>query len=305
MRFISVPMLLVVVGAMLWLSFLVDASSETTTKSNTEVSGRRFLSLGPFRPFMRVLGMMGIPLLPLLLLRQLIVTGAASNAQASGGGAGLGSMGALGILGPFGAGAGLGGLRPTGGIAAAAGGGGGGLRPLGLRPFAGRPLSNLIANAAGAGAAGATAGAGADALFLRKRSTEHEKGSSRFSSLMSALAKLEQVVDHYDLSVPDCQRRFVCELHRKSLNPSFGSLTEKLIQAFGVEARLEKSHFSSNTKSVLKDFLKAARNGLQQRECAAIYYKCPVAVTEKEEKEEKVEKNGKKETSPATENMKN
>lgn len=45
-----------------------------------------------------------------------------------------------------------------------------------------------------------------------------------------------------------------------------------------MEARLERSSFPSNTKAVLKDFLKAARNGLQQRDCAAIYYKCPVAV---------------------------
>lgn len=45
-----------------------------------------------------------------------------------------------------------------------------------------------------------------------------------------------------------------------------------------MEARLERSRFTSNTKAVLKDFLKAARNGLQQRDCAAIYYKCPVAV---------------------------
>lgn len=45
-----------------------------------------------------------------------------------------------------------------------------------------------------------------------------------------------------------------------------------------MEARLERSRFTSNTKAVLKDFLKAARNGLQQRDCSAIYYKCPIAV---------------------------
>ncbi|GIZ03690.1 uncharacterized protein CEXT_338051 [Caerostris extrusa] len=71
---------------------------------------------------------------------------------------------------------------------------------------------------------------------------------------MGALAKLEKVVDKYDLSVPDCQRRLICEVHKSSINPSFGSFTEKLIQAFGVEARLEKSRFTSNTKSRIERF---------------------------------------------------
>ncbi|XP_035208019.1 keratin, type I cytoskeletal 9-like [Stegodyphus dumicola] len=288
MKLVHCHVLLLLVLAIIWLSLpLTSAKSETISKNDDKNSleGRRFLNLGSFRPFMRVLGMMGIPLLPLLLLRQLIGAGAGANQQGLGGGAGMGSMGALGILGPFGAGAGLGGLRPVGGA-------GGGLRPLGLRPLGGgglRPLGGLIGNAANAGQGGAAA------LFLKKRSTEQEK-TNRFSTFLGALAKLEKVVDQYDLSVPDCQRLIVCEVHRKSINPSFGSFTEKMIQAFGVEARLERSKFASNTKSVLKDFLKAARNGLQQRDCSAIYYKCPIAVKEiKEEIEEKKEKNEKNE----------
>ncbi|XP_042910461.1 uncharacterized protein [Parasteatoda tepidariorum] len=275
MKFGYIHAFLILTFAVIWLSLPV--SSE---KSEKEVEGRRFLSLGPFRPFMRVLGMMGIPLLPLILIRQLIMGSTATNTQTSGAGGGLGSMGALGILAPFGAGAGLGGIRPLGGAAGA----GGGLRPLGagsLRPLGTgglRPLGALIGNAVAEQAASAATG-GSNSLFLKKRSTEQEK-PNRFSTFLGALAKFEKVVDQYDLSVPDCQRLIVCEVHRKSINPSFGSFTEKLIQAFGVEGRLERSRFPSSTKSALKDILKAARNGLQQRDCSAIYYKCPVAVTE-------------------------
>ncbi|GIY89974.1 uncharacterized protein CDAR_605121 [Caerostris darwini] len=272
MRLFHVYVLLIVSLIVL----LPVSSTKSSSNKQNEVEGRRFLNLGSFRPFMRVLGMMGIPLLPLLLLRQLIGAGGGASVQGGGGGAGLGSMGALGLIGPFGAGAGLGGLGPLGG--------GGGIRPLGgLRPLGGgglRPFGGLIANAAAnaaQNAAGGAAGGGSNSLFLRKRSTE-QGNNSRLSNFMGALAKLEKVVDKYDLSVPDCQRRLICEVHKSSINPSFGSFTEKLIQAFGVEARLEKSRFTSNTKSVLKDFLKAARNGLQHRECSAIYYKCPIAI---------------------------
>lgn len=164
---------------------------------------RRIFGIGPFRPFMRVLGMMGLPLLPLILLRQLLIGAGATNQQGAGAGAGMGSLGALGLLGPFGAGAGFGGIRP--------GGASGGLATL----FGGPGASS----GAGAGNSGAAA------LFLQKRST-----SEKLQPLLGALAR---AVDHYDLGAPDCQRRIVCDLHRNSIKPSLGSLTEKLIQAFG------------------------------------------------------------------------
>lgn len=236
MRLIYAQALFVVSIAIMWLSLpMSSATSEVRASSSRDknlVEGRRFLNLGlgPFRPFMRVLGMMGIPLLPLMILRQMITSGAAANAQGVGGGAGMGSLGALGVLAPFGAGAGLGGIRPLGAI--------GGLRPLGaLRPLGQgglRPLGGIIANAAAnAAQAGGTAAASGGTLYLHKRSTEQQENGGRFSTFMGALAKLEKVVDRYDLSVPDCQRLIVCEVHRKSINPSFGSFTEKLIQAFG------------------------------------------------------------------------
>lgn len=166
--------------------------------------GRRrgIFGIGPFRPFMRVLGMMGLPLLPLILIRQLLIGAGAANQQGAGAGAGMGSLGALGLLGPFGAGAGLGGMGPAGA---------GGLASLFGRPGA--------SNGAGAGNAGPAA------LFLQKRST-----SEKLQPLLGALAR---AVDHYDLGAPDCQRRIVCDLHRNTIKPSLGSLTEKLIQAFG------------------------------------------------------------------------
>lgn len=180
----------------------------TTGAEEKKQEGRRIFGIRPFGPFMRVLGMMGLPILPILLLRQLLVGAGAANQQGAGAGAGMGSLGALGLLGPFGAGAGLGGLRPGG----AAGGGLAGL-------FGG--------GAGGAGAAGA-GNSGATALFLQKRSA-----ADKLQPLLGALARLERAVDQYDLGAPDCQRRIVCELHRKTIKPSVGSLTEKLIQAFG------------------------------------------------------------------------
>lgn len=239
MRLIYTHVLLVIFLAISWLSLPTSSAPSEVRASNSRdknlVEGRRFLNLGlgPFRPFMRVLGMMGIPLLPMILLRQLIASGAAANSQGVGGGAGMGSLGALGVLAPFGAGAGLGGIRPLGAL-----GGLGGLRPLGaLRPLGQgglRPLGGIIANAAAnAAQAGGTAAASGGTLYLHKRSTDQQETGGRFSTFMGALAKLEKVVDRYDLSVPDCQRLIVCEVHRKSINPSFGSFTEKLIQAFG------------------------------------------------------------------------
>ncbi|KAG8178571.1 hypothetical protein JTE90_004499 [Oedothorax gibbosus] len=284
MKLLYAHVLLMVFIAIIWIDLpITSATSEIVevralrSHDQNLAEGRRFLNFGPFRPFMRVLGMMGVPLLPIIFLRHLITSGAATNSQTVGGGAGMGSLGALGVLAPFGAGAGLGGIRPLGAI--------GGLRPLGaLRPLGQgglRPLGGIIANAAAnAAQSGGQAAASGGTLFLHKRSTDQQEASGRLSTFMGALAKLEKVVDRYDLSVPDCQRLIVCELNRKSVNPSFGSFTEKLIQAFGVESRLERTRFTSNTKSVLKDFLKATRNGLQQRDCSAIYYKCPVVATE-------------------------
>lgn len=205
MKCLSAPVL---ISLLLCCCLAVGADNKNRSKNS---EGRRIFGIGPFRPFMRVLGMMGLPLLPLLLLRQLLVGAGAANQQGAGAGAGMGSLGALGLLGPFGAGAGLGGIRP--GLGGAGGGG----------------LAGLFGGAGGAGAgAGAGGNAGATALFLQKRSA-----ADKLQPLLGALARLERAVDQYDLGAPDCQRRIVCEIHRKTIKPSLGSLTEKLIQAFG------------------------------------------------------------------------
>ena len=59
---------------------------------------------------------------------------------------------------------------------------------------------------------------------------------------------------------------------------SFKSWSTTILDLFGVESYLEKTAFSARTKSVMKDFYHAARNGFSEKDCAITYSKCPVAV---------------------------
>jgi len=87
---------------------------------------------------------------------------------------------------------------------------------------------------------------------------------------------LKSGLRRYEITEPECQSRLICDIHQKAFRRSLGPVTTTLFDFFGVESRLERStSFSSRTKSMLKEFVRAARAGLGSDDCAIVYFRCP------------------------------
>lgn len=113
--------------------------------------------------------------------------------------------------------------------------------------------------------------------MLVKRSAEMPSLLSSAPTLLDMMARMDEALEKYDVAEPECRLRLACELHRGGLSPQAASLADGLVRLFGVEQRIERSGFGSGTKTMVRELLKAARNGLGRRDCAHIYARCPFA----------------------------
>lgn len=109
-----------------------------------------------------------------------------------------------------------------------------------------------------------------------------ESAQSRFGTLMTSLKEvygiLKSGLRRYEITDTDCQSRLICEVHQKAAkrSSSIGSITASLLDLIGVESHLDRSNaFSDRAKSVIKDFVRAAKTGLSNNDCALVFNRCP------------------------------
>lgn len=101
-----------------------------------------------------------------------------------------------------------------------------------------------------------------------------------FSYVKDVFSTLKDGVKRYEISESECQARLMCELNQKAVGRSLKSWANSVFDLFNVEDYLDKSTFTSRTKSTAKDMLRAAREGLNEKDCAKLYSRCPVHVVE-------------------------
>lgn len=105
---------------------------------------------------------------------------------------------------------------------------------------------------------------------------------NRFVTLMSSLKEVYGIfksgLRRYEITDSDCQSRIICEVHQKAIgrSSSLGTITASLLDVIGVESHLDRSNaFSERAKSVIKDFVRAAKTGLSNNDCALVFNRCP------------------------------
>ena len=101
-----------------------------------------------------------------------------------------------------------------------------------------------------------------------------------FTYVKDVFSTLKDGVKRYEISESECQARLMCELNQKAVGRSLKSWANSVFDLFNVEDYLDKSTFTSRTKSTAKDMLRAAREGLNEKDCAKLYSRCPVHVVE-------------------------
>lgn len=101
-----------------------------------------------------------------------------------------------------------------------------------------------------------------------------------FSYVKDVFSTLKDGVRRYEISESECQARLMCELNQKAVGRSFKSWANSLFDLFNVEDFLEKTAFTARTKSTAKEMLRAARDGMNEKDCAILYARCPVNMAE-------------------------
>lgn len=99
-----------------------------------------------------------------------------------------------------------------------------------------------------------------------------------FTYIRDVFSTLKDGVKRYEISESECQARLMCELNQKAVGRSFKSWANSVFDLFNVEDFLEKSAFSARTKSTAKEMLRAARDGMNEKDCAILYARCPVSI---------------------------
>ncbi|XP_049518788.1 uncharacterized protein LOC125943488 [Dermacentor silvarum] len=97
--------------------------------------------------------------------------------------------------------------------------------------------------------------------------------------MMTLLARLDEAVQRYGQQEAACQLKAMCEFHRSAMTPEAGTVAKNIISMLKADGRVERSAMPEDQKAALHDFLKAAQNGLHQRNCTRIYRDCHETTT--------------------------
>ncbi|XP_065289133.1 uncharacterized protein [Dermacentor albipictus] len=97
--------------------------------------------------------------------------------------------------------------------------------------------------------------------------------------MMTLLARLDEAVQRYGQQEAACQLKAMCEFHRSAMSPEAGTVAKNIISMLKADGRVERSAMPEDQRAALQDFLKAAQNGLHQRNCTRIYRDCHETTT--------------------------
>lgn len=103
------------------------------------------------------------------------------------------------------------------------------------------------------------------------------EGAQQMLTLMSRVD--EALLRYHRIDEGPCRLRALCELHRNGLGPQLGAVAKNLLNVLRVESRAQRSTIPDDTKSAIRDFLRAAEYGLDDQNCAKIYADCPQVST--------------------------
>lgn len=144
-------------------------------------------------------------------------------------------------------------------------------------------------------------------------STSTETAQNRIMPLVSSLREVYGILRNglrrYEITDSDCQSRIICELHQKTIGHSgrsgatLGSLTAHMLDLIGygwtrlthltqsdntdllchlhecvlsLESQLDRSSaFNDRAKAFIKDFIRAAKTGISNRDCSSVFSRCP------------------------------
>ncbi|KAH7961317.1 uncharacterized protein LOC119384937 [Rhipicephalus sanguineus] len=92
--------------------------------------------------------------------------------------------------------------------------------------------------------------------------------------MITLLTRLDEAVQRYGQQDASCQLKAMCEFHRSAMSPEAGTVAKNIISMLKADGRVERSAMPDDQKAAMQDFLKAAQNGLHQRNCSRIYSDC-------------------------------
>lgn len=96
--------------------------------------------------------------------------------------------------------------------------------------------------------------------------------------LKDVFSTFKDGVRRYEIGESECQARLICEMNQKAVGRSFKSWANTVLDLLGVESMLDKTTFHARTKNVMKDLYRAARTGMNDKDCAVMYSRCPVNI---------------------------
>jgi len=122
-----------------------------------------------------------------------------------------------------------------------------------------------------------------DSSTTKPDQSANSPSNSRFGTLVTSIKDIYGIVKsglrRYEITDTDCQSRIICEVHQKAVARSLRSFTSTILDYIGIENLMDNSNaFNSRAKDAIKDFVKAAKNGLSNNDCALVYYRCPSSI---------------------------
>ncbi|XP_064456451.1 uncharacterized protein LOC135367221 isoform X2 [Ornithodoros turicata] len=99
------------------------------------------------------------------------------------------------------------------------------------------------------------------------------EGAQQMLTLMSRVD--EALLRYHKIEEGPCRLRALCELHQKGLGPQLGAVAKNLVNVLRMQTRTRRAGMPEETRTVVRDFLKAAEYGLDHKNCTKIYADCP------------------------------
>ncbi|XP_054167365.1 uncharacterized protein LOC128964753 [Oppia nitens] len=116
----------------------------------------------------------------------------------------------------------------------------------------------------------------------KPNSDSTESPQQRIGTLMSSLRDVYGIIKNglrrYEITDSDCQSRIICEVHQKAVGRStpLATFTAQLMDIIGLEKHLEGSNaVTEKSKYFIKDFVRAAKTGLKNKDCSSVFSRCP------------------------------